>query len=453
MLPIPPALSSAAGAPCSKPSKPGHTLVASISIATAQPFEISRPVQAKLQIVARDISGNPIHGIYEDPIALKIVEADPKHTHVRLDCTMVYSSSQTPPAISFDGYADTFTLDASSPNARTFSAVVTTKLPLEIPLARPHGQTTAGEDIPAGKIAFDPDGDIWTAMEWVNSRNNNIIPYFASIAATGAKTIYRIRQADQWPATDSSICIRSGSGEMWCTGVVAGSVQSVINHFSDAGFVSSVKPKMFVQAMAVDAKRQTWISGSGYPPSIQVAGRSGNLRTVATISDQVYCLVADPQGRGMWFGTTKQFGMVTPSGKVSLYILHGENGDPVRFFLGPDGNFWLPWFNRESLLVKFNASGRVVSVTPMPHGSSGYPPYLGQTARDRKGNVFALDSLNSTVVRFGADGTITQYPTQGTGPSGIALGPDGKIYITDTATFDNNSKQAGGLVVFDPKYW
>jgi hypothetical protein len=440
----------AKGCPVAPPA--GKGFITSLTISLAAPPIIGTPQQTKLKIVALDVSGNPVRGTYLNPISLALADGNKAHPHTHLNCATVYASNQVLPELTFDGFADSFALTATAQGATPAALAVTTTLPTGSALTRPSDGRD--EDVPIGAIAFGAGGSIYSGIgDAVPATEVNTIPVFGRITTSGKLQKFVVHNRNQWP-DGSPQCIAGGDGYAWCTSSVAGSDGDAIDRISPAGSVSALKvPNLGpVAGMVVDRSKNTWVVfGSTF---VRVTP-SGAIHTVATTSAQPMSLVRDPLGRGMWFGTVGGFGMVTNGGKITLYnVPGGTTVDlPTRFFLGPDGKFWAPWELDEWLLMKFDTSGHIVSWTPMPHAPNQMAPYLGATARDGRGNTYTIDQLGNDVIRIAPDGSTSSYPMLNASPQGIATGPDGKIYLTGGASFDNGSKGAGTLASFDPKYW
>lgn len=320
-------------------------------------------------------------------------------------------------------------------------------LPAEIPLA---ARGSKHFNIPMGTIAFGPGGTLWSAVGEI-SRNQS--PVFGSIGTTGSIQTYTVNGMNQWPDDMGSRCMQGGDGLAWCLAVPAGEFGSVIDRFSAKGFDSIVNLGNFVYvtSMALDERGRTWIATADSGPGFYVIGASAKPQKVASLSVQAGSLVEDPLKRGMWFSTSDRVGLVTWAGKIQLYRLPhvGTSNTVLEFFLGPDGNFWMPWPAEQWVLLKFDTNGHVVSETPIAHTKGAYAPNAGQFARDAHGNTFTVTSTG--VARIARDGSITEYPTIGRQPAGIAYHA-GKMYVTDSIV-PSNGRGVGGLVVFDPTFW
>ncbi|HEX9616054.1 MAG TPA: flippase activity-associated protein Agl23 [Anaerolineales bacterium] len=121
---------------------------------------------------------------------------------------------------------------------------------------------------------------------------------------------------------------------------------------------------------------------------------------------------------------------------------------PRNLAIGPDGLIYVV-DTGNSRVVKLNPEGEQVAAwgSRTPDGQT--PPAPGTfnepwgVAVDGKGNVYVADTWNHRVQTFDADGTfLREWGTAGQagqgsetalwGPRGIAVSPDGRVYLTDT---------------------
>ncbi|HST05943.1 MAG TPA: hypothetical protein VLQ48_14580, partial [Chloroflexia bacterium] len=132
---------------------------------------------------------------------------------------------------------------------------------------------------------------------------------------------------------------------------------------------------------------------------------------------------------------------------------------PRGMATGPDGSFYV--VDTGNLRIeKFDATGKFVALIGAGKGtgdgqfamlndqSVGTGP--GGIAVDKQGNIYVADTWNHRVEKFTGDGTyLTQWgsfvdlgspdgandsgrDTKFYGPRGVAIGPDGNVYVTDT---------------------
>jgi len=181
-------------------------------------------------------------------------------------------------------------------------------------------------------------------------------------------------------------------------------------------------------------------------------------------------IVAGPDG-ALWFTEREanRIGRITPEGDIREYGLSDHTG-PDGITAGPDGALWFAeqyagragrlttggeWTETEPL----PASGYPEGIAPAADGSlwittvpgaggaairipsSGAPvahaitPYTpGDPAIDAAGNLWFAAS-DGTIGRLDSKARLTTFtvPTEGAYPAGIAIGPDGKIWFTESA--------------------
>ncbi len=131
-------------------------------------------------------------------------------------------------------------------------------------------------------------------------------------------------------------------------------------------------------------------------------------------------ICAGPDGR-MWFTEPYEhrIGAVTMGGIVTEYALPVD-AIPMGITAGADGNVW------------FGTSGAVGRITPA--GGLTLFPLSGHAevfdlALGGDGNVWFVEWPQSVVGRITPEGMITQFPTPCCGPTSIARGDDGALWL------------------------
>jgi len=135
----------------------------------------------------------------------------------------------------------------------------------------------------------------------------------------------------------------------------------------------------------------------------------------------------------------------------------GQFNRPRNLAIGPDGFIYVVDTDNHRV-QKFDAQGHFVKAwgSMSPKGNDGQPilPAPPGTftepwgiAVDKDGNVYVADTWNHRIQKFTSDGVfLKEWGTFGTpgvdnptlgpgqfwGPRGIAIGPDGNVYVTDT---------------------
>lgn len=151
-------------------------------------------------------------------------------------------------------------------------------------------------------------------------------------------------------------------------------------------------------------------------------------------------IAAGPDGN-LWF--TEQVGIIgriTPAGEITEFPLPGTflAPSPGAIAAGPDGNLWFT----ETALVDTGVVGRIVRITTAgvitefpvtPIMSSGTAVTLSGIAAGPDGNLWFTNTGENKIGRITTGGVATEFsiPTQGSGSSLITAGPDGNLWFTE----------------------
>jgi streptogramin lyase len=165
-------------------------------------------------------------------------------------------------------------------------------------------------------------------------------------------------------------------------------------------------------------------------------------------------ITAGPDGN-LWFtdaGTTghdveetgNRIGRITPSGRISQFLLPTGSGSPEAITAGPDGNLWFTVtdvvFGNSMFGIpnSVSASGTIGRITP----SGTISEFPIPTANNRPeaitagpdGNLWFTEGGTGKIGRITSSGTITEFPLPPaeSGPSGITAGPDGNLWFTES---------------------
>jgi len=114
----------------------------------------------------------------------------------------------------------------------------------------------------------------------------------------------------------------------------------------------------------------------------------------------------------------------------------GQFNDPSSLVVSPDGIVFVADANNQRVQV-FDANGRFQAVWPIPGGGGGVNgPRL---ALDKIGDLYASDPLGNRLRRLDSTGQVVlEWGEPGAGPdqlalpTGIAVGPDGAVYVANT---------------------
>jgi sugar lactone lactonase YvrE len=190
------------------------------------------------------------------------------------------------------------------------------------------------------------------------------------------------------------------------------------------------------------------IAGNGAVPTTPVAGQTPGATTGPDLSTPPVGLF-DATGAGANRGQFNLPRGITQDAQGNFYVVDTQNERIEKF--DKDGK-WLSMFGS-----KGNDDGQF---NPYSDDAVGTGP--GGVAVDTAGNIYVADTWNHRIQKFDKDGKfVTKWgsfinladnavtdPNQQSmffGPRGIAIGPDGNVYVTDTgnkriATFTPDGK-------------
>jgi streptogramin lyase len=144
-------------------------------------------------------------------------------------------------------------------------------------------------------------------------------------------------------------------------------------------------------------------------------------------------IAAGPDGN-LWFtdnSSPGRIGRITPAGVIAEWPTTTVDSMPMGIAAGSDGNLW---FTEKA----GNAIGRITPsgvITEFQTGlAPGSQPYAIAAAGD--GSLYFSDRGGAGAIgRVLTDGTISRYPTPSawSSPAGLAEGPDGNIWFTESA--------------------
>jgi streptogramin lyase len=164
------------------------------------------------------------------------------------------------------------------------------------------------------------------------------------------------------------------------------------------------------------------------------SSKIGKITTSGTVTEYALPKESDPQGiavgpdGNLWFtelGTDK-IGKITTSGTVTEYALP-KGGGPQGIAVGPDGNLWFTEQDT-SKIGKITTSGTVTEYA-LPEKSGPYGIAVGPEKED----LWFTDFFTKKVGKITTSGTVTEYELAGKDPAGIAAGPDGRLWVVESA--------------------
>ena len=246
-------------------------------------------------------------------------------------------------------------------------------------------------------------------------------------------------------------------------------------------------PNEFVNwplGVAFDAQGNVWISNTGEGRVEEYTSDGGYIRSVGVEEDfgklsAPYGLVVDPTRDAVYVADPRGRAVQIYTASTGAYIGHLPADDQDMKIFGEEG--FTPFdiglaggrivVSSNDGLYFFDTNGHVVSrwggtrgrkdasVMGSEYGMFAFPDSF--TTDPSTGRVYVADTLNRRVVALGSqgrwlwssgqpdkDGVITSFWQL---PRGIAVGPDGNIYVVDTFRPDPDGMGTGHIVVLSPE--
>jgi len=191
--------------------------------------------------------------------------------------------------------------------------------------------------------------------------------------------------------------------------------------------------------LAIDGSGQVWVVNNGTgPPDVGSVSQFSALGNPTHTSPfratllQPWTVAIDLAGNG-WV-TNREAGnlsKLSPQGDPmpnSPFTGNGMGaGGPYDVALDPDGNVWLTNSTEGGTLSEFSPAGTVVGGSPYP-AMGNFPTGLAVSATP---SLWVLTQY--AVAQFDLTGSLINGPFSNlNNPLGIAIAPDGKVWITDT---------------------
>ena len=173
---------------------------------------------------------------------------------------------------------------------------------------------------------------------------------------------------------------------------------------------------------------------SGKPDIVEFA--------IPTPDDRLGGITEGPDG-ALWFtqGQTNRIGRMTTAGHFTEYSVPTPNALPTRITSGPDGALWfteqgankIGRISRDGAFTEFPTPSKMPNpLAPVRNGAG-----VSGIAAGPDGALWFTESLADKIGRVTTKGVITEYPLPGVSksylhPTGIAAGADGGVWFVET---------------------
>ncbi|HET9794303.1 MAG TPA: hypothetical protein VFS34_07560, partial [Thermoanaerobaculia bacterium] len=264
-------------------------------------------------------------------------------------------------------------------------------------------------------IVAGPDGDLW----FTETNAGKI----GRITPGGSVVEYPLPSADAEPWR-----IAAGpDGALWFTEMAG----NRIGRIDGAGVIDEFDvptPKSLPRGIAAGPDGALWFTE-------READRIGRITPSGDIREFDLDVHTGPDGitagkdGALWFAEeyAGRVGRLTTAGVWTETGLLPDSGYPEGIAPSSDGGLWVTTVpGGGGSAVRIPPSGN-----PVAHAITPYTP--GDPAVDGSGNVWFATS-DGTIGRLDPNGRLTTFtvPTEGSYPVGVAIGPDGKIWFTES---------------------
>jgi predicted Ser/Thr protein kinase len=223
------------------------------------------------------------------------------------------------------------------------------------------------------------------------------------------------------------------------TPVPAPGPASVVLSFGEEG----IGPGLFTDArsVAVDNNTGHIYVGEYIGGRVQVFDETGRFITQWMVDPEMPLRGMDTDRVGNVY--VVQSGLINKYNGETGELLGEINYEPGWGFddvvVAADGGFVAPWSGRYDDIVRFNAQGEpALTITQAVSGQTNSSELETRVAVDGLGNIYALGTFNSAVLKFGPDGKfLDMFGSGGEGPgtldspTAIAVDGQGRIYVSE----------------------
>lgn len=213
-------------------------------------------------------------------------------------------------------------------------------------------------------------------------------------------------------------------GAMWFTDLQF----SRIGRIDSNGDVSlfALPPELFPAGIAIGPDENLWFTENGVPARIGRITTAGVLTEFALPNplSRPYGITSGPDGN-LWFTEqgTNQIGQITTSGVITEFPVPTTGAWLSGIAAGPDGNLWFAEFNGDKIGRMTTSGG--VSEFALP--TAGSRPTAIAAGAD--GNLWFTQQSGHRVGRITPTGDITEFPVSG-GTAGVVAGDDGNLWFS-----------------------
>ena len=242
-------------------------------------------------------------------------------------------------------------------------------------------------------IAVAPDGNVWVTNFYDNTvteLSSQGVTLGTYTVGSGPAGIAVAPDGNVWVADiGSSIIGYSSVTELSPSGNILGYIKYAYN---TAGYGS--------KAVAISPDGNVWVANRG-------------TNTPAGVNDSS---VTELSPQGVTLGT---------------YITGGSG--PAGIAVAPDGNVWVANFY-DNTVTDLSSQGAVIGVYAAGSGSEPNPD--GIAVNPSNGNIWISNwgmgnVIGNTVTELSPSGSILGTYTVGSGPAGIAVAPDGNVWVAN----------------------
>jgi virginiamycin B lyase len=326
------------------------------------------------------------------------------------DVLAIYRAKKAPTALVRDGAVATVAATADLPGAKSGKA----KLTVLAPAVTNANLANAGAQ-PAA-IAAGPDGALWFC-EYASGKVGRIT---TAMSVTGEYGAFAHPQS-----------IASAGGALW---IVENGGAGNVDRIATDGSVSvyPLATNTYPNGISAGRGNVLWFGSNefDYVGTISTSGAYGATHALPKANGYPDHSVRGPDGNQYFtLNGTGEIAKISQNGtNLRTYEEPGGHGSPEDVASGPDGRVWFTDPSKSTIFAlstsgqfqRYPVPASVGLAGPLAFGPDGKLWFAGANGAGR------LDPADGTVAAFAL--------VEGGDPFGIALGPDGALYVTEFAT-------------------